>query len=174
MKFDKPVPLLLVQHRLLLIIVAIGLALPIWAHRAPGSLTTIEWNEASGRTEIVHRLHSHDAELGIASVLGVADFSIIDINARAQAALYVERRFHITHGKQELPLTLVGAELVGQYLFVYQELSQQLHGEIRVLSDILSDVYPAQLNQVNINDGGIVFTLTFTANEGWLSYQFRH
>jgi hypothetical protein len=71
-------------------------------------------------------------------------------------------------------LRIINTELAGKFLFVYQELSQQLHGEIKVRNDILRDAFPAQLNQVNINDGGSVFTLTFTANEGWLNYEFQN
>ena len=166
--------LLPVLYRSLLIIAALGLAQVAWAHRAPGSLTTIEWNETSGCTEIIHRLHSHDAELGVASILGVSKFSIIDTEARAQAALYVESRFHIEQENLELTLELVGAELVGQYLFVYQELPKRLDAKIRVRNDILRDVYAEQINQVNINDGGVVRTLTFAGDEDWLNYEFQH
>jgi len=158
---------------LLAIIVAVSLSLPSWAHRAPGSLTTLKWNEASGRTEIVHRLHSHDAELGVAAILGASHFSIIDVQARAKAALYVESRFQIMMDNADLKPTLVGAELAGQYLFVYQELPQRLGGSIKVRDDILRDAFPAQINQVNIVDGDIVHTLTFNADNEWLSYQYR-
>ena len=164
----------LVLYRLLAVIATLGLCMPVWAHRAPGSLTTIEWNEATGHTEIVHRLHSHDAEHGLAAVLGVAKFSVIDIEARAQVALYVENRFHIRHGDLDEVMTLVGAELAGQFLFVYQELPRQLEGKIRVRDDILRDVYPAQVNQVNIGDGDVVHTLTFGGENAWLDYEFQH
>ena len=160
-------------RRLALAVSAICLTLPSLADRIPGSLTTIAWNEASGRTEIVHRLHSHDAELGIPGVPGEASLSMLDLEARARAALYVEARFFIANDNGKLELTLIGAELDGQYLLVYQELAERLSGRLRVRSDILRDAYPAQINQVNIDDGGTVHTLAFGGNEGWLSYEFQ-
>ena len=39
-----------------------------FAHREPGILTTIEWNNGIERTEIIHRVHTHDAEIGVAIV----------------------------------------------------------------------------------------------------------
>ncbi|MBT4519491.1 MAG: hypothetical protein HOC23_05750 [Halieaceae bacterium] len=160
--------------RLLLGIVALVPTLVSWAHRAPGSLTTIAWNATSGYTEIVHRLHSHDIERGLASILGIAEFSIMDVKARARAALYVEQHFQVEKDSRDLRPILVGAELVGQYLFVYQELQQRLQGEMRIRNDILRDLYPAQLNQVNIDDDGVVRTLFFSGNKGWLDVEFGH
>ena len=35
--------------------------------RQPGSLSTIKTNANTGAIEVIHRLHNHDAELGIAT-----------------------------------------------------------------------------------------------------------
>lgn len=156
---------------MLLLALATTLAAPALAHRSPGALTTIAWNATSGQTEIVHRLHSHDAELGIGAVLGLPDLSLLDMEARAQAALYVEGRFAIADASGELKLTLVGAELEGAYLLVYQEYRPRLAGRIRVRSDMLREVFDTQVNLVNIEDNGAVHTLTFD-EETWLEYQF--
>ena len=75
------------------------------AHRAPGSLTTIEWNPRSGKTEIVHRLHSHDAELGVGTVAGIGDLSVLSLEERAHIALYMEERFAIATRDGRLPRT---------------------------------------------------------------------
>ena len=142
------------------------------AHRGPGSLTTIKWNSASERTEIVHRLHTHDAELGVGAFFDILDLSVMDVEGRAHIALYVEERFHIKMSSaDELQLELIGAEVSGNYILVYQESPVRLTGNIQIRDDILRDAYPAQLNQVNIEDGDSVRSLKFTKDDGWLSYE---
>ena len=149
-----------------------GMVSSVMAHRAPGSLTTIKWNEASGRTEIIHRLHNHDAELGIGSSLNITDLSVEDVEGRAHIALYIEEHFHIKSGEKVLSLELIGAELSGNYILVYQEFLSRLPKKILIHDNILRDKFPAQTNQVNIEDGDIVHSLIFAINAGWLSYEF--
>jgi hypothetical protein len=160
------------RRRSLVGVLLLGVALSAAAHREPGSLTTIKWNASSGKTEIVHRLHSHDAELGVGQVLGIADLSVLNLEGRAIIALYVEARFRITAGEEDIQLDLIGAELAGDYVLVYQEHSAELPAQIRVHDSILRDVYSAQINQVNIEDGDTVHSLVFTADDDWLSYEF--
>jgi len=117
-------------------------------------------------------LHSHDAELGVGRVLGIADLSVLDLEGRATIALYVEARFRIAADQEDIELDLIGAELASDYVLVYQEYSAKLPAQIRVHDSILRDVYPAQVNQVNIEDGDTVHSLVFTAGDDWLSYEF--
>lgn len=142
------------------------------AHRAPGSLTTVEWNEQTGRTEIVHRLHSHDAELGIGELLGQPKLSVLSLEGRATIALYVEERFAILNEGRRLPLDLVGAELVADYLMVYQEWPDRLPSAVKVRNDILRDAFPTQVNEVNIAHRGVVRTLEFSGDDTWRNFEF--
>lgn len=155
-----------------LLLVAGLLAAHAFGHRARSCLTTVTWNATTGNTEIVHRLHTHDAELGIGEITGRTDLSVLDLEGRALMALYVEERFAIADADGPLPLDLVGAEVTGDYLLVYQERPGRLSGTIRVRSDILKDVYPQQLNLVNIADGDTVRTLSFDAETHWVAYEF--
>jgi len=158
--------------RIMAAIAVLGISSSSFAHRTPGSLTTIRWNEASGRTEIVHRLHTHDAELGVGSSLDIPDLSVEEIEGRAHIALYVEEHFQIKSNGVEFQLELVGAELSGNYILVYQESPGRLAQNILIRDDILREAFPAQLNQVNIEDGDTVHSLVFTQDDGWLSYEF--
>ena len=162
------------RRRSLVGVLLLSIALSAAAHREPGSLTTIKWNVSSGRTEIVHRLHSHDAELGVGQILDIADLSVLDIEGRAIIALYVEARFHVAAGEEDISLDLIGAELAGDYVLVYQEVAGQLPDEILIYDSILRDIYPAQINQVNIADGDSVHSLLFTADKDWHAYKFQH
>lgn len=146
-------------------------ALPTAAHRAPGSLSTVEWNPASGRTEIIHRLHSHDAELGVGQAVGIPALSVLTLEGRAHVALYVEERFLVEADSGRLELELVGAELAGDYLLVYQEWDGRLPARLRLRDDILRDSFPDQVNQVNIDDDGAVRTLVFDGDTGWLDFE---
>lgn len=159
-------------RRAFVVVLLLGIAVSAAAHREPGSLTTIQWNASSGRTEIVHRLHSHDAEIGVGEIMGIADLSVLELEGRAVIALYAESRFRIAAGAEDIELDLIGAELAGDYVLVYQEHSAELPPQIRIHDSILRDVYPAQINQVNIEDGDTVHSLVFTAEDDWLSYEF--
>lgn len=150
----------------------IGMVSSAMAHRAPGSLTSIEWNETSERTEIIHRLHVHDAETGASSILGLGNLSVADIEDRAHIALYVEERFQIKSKEETILLELIGAEISGAYLLVYQESPDRLPQDISIQDRILLDVFPQQLNQVNVEDSDGVHSLLFTKDVDWLNYRF--
>jgi len=153
-------------------VMLMGWVSSVMAHRAPGSLTTIKWNEESGRTEVIHRLHTHDAELGVGEFRDIPDLSVEDVEGRAHIALYVEKHFHIKSDEKALPLELVGAELSGNYILVYQEFPDRLPQSILIHDSILRETFPTQMNQVNIEDGDTVHSLVFTTDTGWLNYDF--
>lgn len=166
-------PLTVLAGATILCIAALG-----FAHRLPGSLSTIKKSPTGNTFEIIHRLHNHDAELGIATVLGLRDVSLENLEARAQLALYVEERFVIARYENgaigtPLSLELIGAELDGEYVLVYQEYAGDLPAEIAVRNDILRDVFPAQVNQVNVSAGGKVRSLTFGDDDAWLTLRLE-
>ena len=155
-------------------LVAISLVLMIpssMAHRAPGCLTTIKWNDASRRTEIIHRLHIHDAEVGVSASRGIAGLSVGDTEGRAHIALYVEEHFHIISDDDPLPLELVGAEISGNDILVYQEYPKPLPQDILIQNSILRDAFPKQVNRVNIEDAAGVQSLLFSQSVDKLSYR---
>jgi hypothetical protein len=142
------------------------------ADRQPLGLTTIKRSPTSGAVEIIHRLHTHDAELGLNTLLDQRIVSLDTLEGRARFALYVESRFvvaSVADGNVGAPLALelIGAELDGQYLLVYQELRGDFPATVAVRSDILRDVFPEQVNQVNIAVGGDVRTLMFRDDDTW-------
>ena len=159
-------------REIVLLVFASLVAATAVGHRAPGSLTTVEWNPQTGRTEIVHRLHSHDAELGVGTILGLPTLSVLSIEGRAHIALYVEERFSITTNDDVLPLDLVGAEVAADYLLIYQEWQGPLPQRVQVRDDILRDVFPAQINQVNLQDGERVRSLVFAGDDTWHPFEF--
>jgi hypothetical protein len=64
---------------------------------------------------------------------------------------------------------LIGAELDGDFVLVYQEYSGDLPADIAVRDEILRDVFPLQVNHVNIATDSQVRSLTFSQNDAWLT-----
>ena len=72
-----------------------------------------------------------------------------------------------------LPLELLGAELEGDFVLIYQEYYGELSGDIAVRNGILRDVFPEQVNHVNIAITDEVRSLTFSAKDEWLSLRLE-
>ena len=143
-----------------------------FADRQPGSLSTIKINSSSGNIEIIHRLHTHDAELGIIATVGDRTLTLDRLVGRAQLALYVEERFLVAKMDGDeigapLQLKLIGAEIDGEFVLVYQEITGSLPNQFAVRNNILRDVFPQQVNQVNIALNGAVRSLVFRGDDDW-------
>ena len=163
---------LVTRHNLFAGITILCVAVASFADRQPGSLSTVKINAATGNVEIIHRLHNHDAELGIIAILKDRSLTMDQLVGRAQLALYIEERFTIavTDGDEvgaPLALELLGAELDGEYVLVYQEFSGTFPATVAVRNDILRDVFPEQVNHVNIAIDGTVRSLTFKNRDRW-------
>ena len=159
-------------HAVIVATTALCVAALSFAHRMPGSISTVKRSASGDTIEIIHRLHTHDAELGVAASLGKRNTSLETLVDRAQLALYVEKRFHIaeySNGKigKKLPLELIGAEMDGEFVLVYQEFTGDLPAEIAIRDDILRDVFPGQVNHVNVATGGEVRSVTFSGADEW-------
>lgn len=143
------------------------------AHRVPEGLTTISYNPNTGMTDIVHRLHVHDAELGLAEIMQDAQLTLDSLEMQARFALYVERQFQLVDkaSNKTLDLILVGAELEGDYILVYQESAQALPFWLSVRNDVLREVFPDQVNKVNISIGSGLRTLMFSGTDEWKELQ---
>ena len=149
-----------------------------FAHRMPGSLSTIKTNAETGIIEIIHRLHIHDAELGMVVLTGERDLTLDQLDGRARLALYVEEQFSIApviDGEigSRLPLELIGAELDGEFVLVYQQYDGTLPADIAISDTILSDVFPGQINHVNVATGDEIRSLTFGEDAGWLTLRLE-
>lgn len=155
------------------LLAGLGLAGNAWAHRVPESLTTVEYNPQSGSTEIIHRMHRHDAELAMAALMEQPGVSLEELAVRARLALYVEAHFAIApwvNGEpgEPLALKLVGAQLEGDHVLVFQEWPGRLPGSVALRDDILRDRFPGQVNKVNITTEQGVRTLDFRGDARWV------
>lgn len=146
---------------------AMGTAVPVLAHRAKSVLTLVRWNGGAGLLEVDHALHAHDGEMALNRIMKVATPDLSQVKDQARLALYTEARFTLTPPDAEaLALRLVGAELAGDNLHVFQDVPLPAPpARLRVRNAILRDVFRTQVNQVNFDmDGGDparIRTLTF-------------
>ena len=143
---------------------------PALAHRLPECLTTVEAIQSENRIEVVHRLHRHDAEAGLAQRLREPNLRLEDLQTRAMLALYVEEHFALSGQltTAPLPLHLIGAELDGDYVLVYQEYVGALPATLFVRNDILRERNANQVNLVHIKFPQRTQRLVFAGDVGWL------
>lgn len=134
-----------------------------WAHQQKAALTEILFNERSGNLEVVHRFYLHDAEHAIRDVVD-ADADIINSSeSQRRFAEYVQSSFAIMNESgRSLELRPIGQEVEGGFFWVYQEISlpENMHN-MTVINNSLREIWPTQINTVNIKKEGQVTSLTF-------------
>jgi len=116
----------------------------------------------------------HDAEHAVREIFG-KDADIIDSTAtQQQFSEYVNQRFAMyNRGGEVLPLTLVGHELDGKHFWVYQETLQPTELQhLTVRHNALRDLWPSQVNTINIEGKGELQTLTFSDSVELLIVEF--
>lgn len=132
------------------------------AHRQHHMWTIIVQAESQEFLEISHQIHAEDA-IKILRNMGVIDPELTSLQELAQLALYLESTFIITNpdGTPIRP-KLIGSELEGNYVFVYQELASGLHpDEYSYQSSGLMEVHSDQVNYIQIYHDNRVETLEF-------------
>lgn len=148
-----------------LVILALVAASPALAHQQKVTISSVERNARTGVLEVVHRIPLHDAE-HVLRIRGERSPDIVnDIPSRRAFARYVAERFSLAMNDAPIVLTLIGSEIDGGNLIVYQEgPTLDRNVELVVLSQLLSEVWARQINRVNIGSGTRVNTLVFRAN----------
>lgn len=146
-----------------------------FAHQQKAAESTVLFNQRSGQLEIMHRFYLHDTEHAV-QVLFDKHADIFDSNkTQQQFADYVANQF-LARKLDNSPLSLndVGYEIDGKFFWVYQEatLMTELKG-IKLYNGTLRELWPTQVNMVNIEGKGKVRTLNFRDNEDWLTVKFE-
>lgn len=152
----------------LLALVLLGLVASSTAHQLQAALTTIGVNPRTGLVEIVHRFYAHDAEHALAEASGIEGDIHADPALQQAFGRYVARHFSLTDAEgRALEPELVGAEVEGDFLRVYQQLPGEAFDRIaRVGHDSLQEVWPDQENRVNLRREEGVRTLILRSGDG--------
>lgn len=134
------------------------------AHRLRAALTTVLFNERTDRIEVMHRFYLHDAEQVAGEIAGRSANLFENQEDRQRFGIYVHERFDLYTGAGErLPLTLRGTEIDGEFLWVYEatRIPAPLPLSFSIRHGALRDLWPDQVNTVNVEGLGPVRTLTF-------------
>ncbi len=160
--------------RFLLALFALMIAVPAAAHQQKVTVSTVEHNARSGMIEVVHRVPLHDAEHALRR-LGAPSADIIEDGAsRLAFEIYVSLNFSIDVDGSEIAMTLLGSEVEGGYLLVFQEAPSPGPGsELLVRSALLTDIWTRQTNRVNVGAGTSPQTLIFRPGDRAKSAELR-
>jgi hypothetical protein len=141
---------------------------PAFAHRSQSVLTTINWNTATSTLEVMHRIHAHDAEVGLMQATGsTGNVDITVTRNQAQLMLYVEKHFSVSGPAGRITLSPLGAEFQSEAIVLYRE--AKLDGppaELAIDDQILRDVFDGQTNLVNVKLDKRTRTLIFSGKDG--------
>jgi hypothetical protein len=152
------------------------------AHQQKSAISTILFNPRTENIEIMHRFRVHDAEHAVKEIFG-KDADIIDSKkTQEQFGDYVHQRFSLfDSGEKLMPLKMVGVELDGQFFWVYQETANSMQttqttklDNMTIRHDALRDIWPEQVNTINVEGNGKLQTLTFTDSIELLKLTFEH
>lgn len=144
------------------------------AHQIKAAITTVYFNPRTENIEVMHRFNLHDAEHAV-KVLFDKGADIMDDEAtQLRFAKYIDERFSLLDAQgNNLVLNHVGYELEGKFFWVYQETDQPptLQG-LQIKHDALRDLWPKQVNTLNVEGVGDIKTLTFSDNVRLLEVSF--
>lgn len=145
------------------------------AHQKKEAITRLVFNERTGNIEVMHRFLLHDAEHAAKRLFGGEADIINDVATQKQFGDYVRGQFSLSdrHGA-ELTLKDVGEETEGAFIWVYAEhpIPEGLDG-LRMRHDALRELWPDQVNLVNIERNGQVSTLLFQKGAKELTTDFK-
>lgn len=147
----------------------------VLGHQQKAAETTVLFNERSGHVEVMHRFYLHDTEHAVQDLFNDKHADILDSEETQQLfANYVAKQFGASTLKGELlSLDSVGFEVEGKFFWVYQDtaLPKGVQG-LKLRNGALRDLWPMQINMVNVERQGDVKTLYFKDNEDWLEVRF--
>lgn len=151
-------------------------AFSLSAHQQKTAISTVLFNPRTNNIEIMHRFRVHDAEHAVKEIFG-KNADILDSKiTQEQFGAYVNQRFNLFDSEEQpLALKMVGVELEGQFFWVYQETKQPAKLEnMTIRHDALRDLWPEQVNTINVEGKGKIQTLTFADSVELLQVSFNN
>ena len=146
----------------------------VFGHQQKAAETTVLFNKNTDKLEVMHRFYLHDTEHAVQSLFDKNADILNSTKTHQQFAEYVAEQFIVsTLSNIQLPLINVGSEIDGKFFWVYQEtaLPKELEG-LKLFNGSLRELWPTQINMVNIEGAGKVRTLYFSDNKAWLIAKF--
>lgn len=139
-------------------------AAPVISHRGNDALSVVAI-AADGQITVSHRFEAHDLEPALGDIAPDAQPSLDDPDAIAALKLYVARKFRMAVKNKPIMLTVGNVDVRGGEVRV--EMTGKLKiplGIVQIGSTLLTDIYPRQINQVNVRYRGVTRTLRFSGS----------
>lgn len=161
---------------LLFVVLTCGLfSSSVYAHSIKAAITTVLFNPRTENIEVMHRFNVHDAEHAVKALFDKEADIIGNEATQREFADYVSSHFALVDSNNKpIALRQVGYELEGKFFWIYQETSQppELEG-LKVQHNALRELWPEQVNTLNVEGNGPLKTLTFTGNVTLLEVSFK-
>jgi len=155
-----------IARRLLLALALAGAALsPAAAHRGHDALTVVTV-AANGTLTVSHRFEASDIEPALAQIAPDAQPSLDDPEAVEALVAYLQR--HFTVSSERGPIALVPAKTdlgASEVRISFTGNASRGFRRLTLRSDLLGDIYPGQVNQVNVRAGATTRTLAMAAGD---------
>ncbi|MGB1263424.1 MAG: DUF6702 family protein [Cognaticolwellia sp.] len=143
------------------------------AHQQKSAISTVSFNPRTQNIEIMHRFRMHDAEHAVKHIFGKDADIISSTKTKAQFSNYVHQHFAMLANGSPLQLSQVGYENDGQFFWVYQETVEPPKLEnLSIRHNALRDIWPSQVNTINIEGKGKLQTMTFSDSVELLKVEF--
>lgn len=144
------------------------------AHQIKAAITTVLFNPHTQNIEVMHRFNLHDAEHAVKALFDKNADILDDKTTQQSFADYVAKRFALLNEQSKpLALKMVGYEVEGKFFWVYQETAEPPHLRgLKIRHDALRDLWPAQINTLNVEGHGDIKTLTFRDSVELLNVEF--
>jgi hypothetical protein len=155
-----------IRRKLFLVVLAVVVAMPAIAHQKQVAMTTVSFNQRTGSIEVIHRFYTHDTEHAMSLISGRRVDIVMYQEVQKAFGEYVHRNFQLLdQDRNSLPLSVVGVEVDGHFIRVYQEtaIPKKMAGLVVVNSSLL-DLVPGQVNTVNVECGDQLTTLQFAGD----------
>lgn len=151
----------------LLLMLLLGGMPSVEAHQQKSAITRLLFNERTGNIEVMHRFLLHDAEHAVREIFGGNADILASEAIRERFAAYVARRFELSADERPLKLAAVGSEIDGRFLWIYQEAPiPDVLTSLSIRHDALRDIWPTQVNLVNVERGQDVRSVNFEGGLG--------
>ena len=159
-----------------LMLATLFVASPALAHQQKEAVTRVLFNDRTGHIEVMHRFLLHDAEHATRKLFGGEADLLGRAEDRQRFEGYVHRRFSLKNQDgHAIALEPIGHEIDGRYLWVYAETTIPDGLTALTLShDALRDVWPEQVNLVNVERNKKVRSATFGQGDGEATIHFAH
>ncbi|MEM7099424.1 MAG: DUF6702 family protein [Pseudomonadota bacterium] len=138
--------------RWVVVIVLSVLAKPCFAHTLAQTTTQMIWQPDTKLLQVTHALHLDDV-LVLMADLGNPEGEMT-VEMQAKLMYYLESKFQVKVGDELLTLEPLGAQLDGDFLWLYQEVELTTpEPGISVDIRLLHEYYPQQSHHLNFQIG---------------------